>query len=114
MTAIPQRSSLGLPSDAPLPLASPGLRLGALALDYAIALVTLWVGWLIWFAVIARRGQTPGKQLLSLRLVRWDGRPTGTARTLLRELALKWAFLWLPYAVLLIVVIAEDLFKFER
>ena len=36
----------------------------------------IWLGsaiWLIWFAAIAKRGQTPGKQLLSTQVIRTDG-----------------------------------------
>ena len=36
----------------------------------------LWLGsaiWLVWFAAIAKRGQTPGKQMLSTQVIRVDG-----------------------------------------
>jgi len=36
----------------------------------------LWLGsaiWLVWFAAIAKRGQTPGKQMLSTQVIRTDG-----------------------------------------
>ena len=44
----------------------------------------LWLGsaiWLIWFAAIARRGQTPGKQMLSTQVIRNDG--SSASRTLM-------------------------------
>lgn len=44
----------------------------------------LWLGsaiWLIWFAAIAKRGQTPGKQMLSTQVIRTDG--SSASRTLM-------------------------------
>jgi hypothetical protein len=35
-------------------------------LDLALFSVTLGIGWLVWLAVAARRGQTPAKQILGL------------------------------------------------
>ena len=71
-------------------LASQGRRLGAFILDIALGVVTLGIGWLIWFLVIARRGQTPAKQILGLHIVRADGTSAGFGWTLLREVVLKW------------------------
>lgn len=46
------------------------LRLGAHALDALLSMVTFGIGWLIWFFVIANRGQTPAKQLLRLAAIK--------------------------------------------
>ena len=38
--------------------------------------IELWLGsaiWLVWFAFLAKRGQTPGKQLVSTQVIRTDG-----------------------------------------
>ena len=43
-------------------------RLGALALDFVLFNVTLVIGWLIWSLVIWGNGQTPGKQILKIRV----------------------------------------------
>ena len=43
-------------------------RLGALALDFVLLNVTLVIGWLIWSLVIWGNGQTPGKQILKIRV----------------------------------------------
>ena len=37
-------------------------RLGAYALDFALAICTCGIGWLIWSIVVWGQGQTPGKQ----------------------------------------------------
>lgn len=70
-------------------LASQGRRLGAFVLDALLGVVTLGIGWLIWFLVIARRGQTPAKQILGLHIVRADGTAAGFWWTVLREIVLK-------------------------
>ena len=45
--------------------------------------VTLGIGWLIWAAIIAGKGQTPAKQLLGLRVIDVnDSTPLGFARML--------------------------------
>ena len=61
--------------------ASPGIRLGAYLLEGVLILVTLGIGWLIWAAIVSAGGQTPAKQLLSLRVIGADTlRPVGFAR----------------------------------
>ena len=42
----------------------------------ALLSLDLWLGsaiWLLWFALIAKRGQTPGKQLVSTQVIRVSG-----------------------------------------
>lgn len=60
----------GLPAN--VTFASPWKRLAAYLLDAVLFVVTLYIGWLIWAAVIGGRGQTPGKKLLGLRVIRAD------------------------------------------
>ena len=52
-----------------LVLASPGHRIGAIAVDAGLNLVTLGIGWFIWSLVTWTRGQTPGKSLLKIRVM---------------------------------------------
>ena len=47
-------------------------RLGAYALDMALAFVTLGIGWLIWSLVVWGEGQTPGKKILKIRVYAAD------------------------------------------
>lgn len=69
--------------------ASPRQRLGAYLLDFAFAYFTLGVGWLIWFAIVAPRGQTPAKQLLNLYVLHDDGARAGGGYIWLREVLIK-------------------------
>jgi hypothetical protein len=73
-------------------LSSPGRRFGAYALDYLLSLVTLGIGWLIWFLVIADSGRSPGKSLMNMRCVdAATGRPLGFGRMVLRDVVGKLA-----------------------
>lgn len=73
--APPAATAGPAPSPTPTglaPLASPGKRLGAFLLDgliIAVSAITLFLGWLIWAFIVFGKGQTPGKQLLGLRVV---------------------------------------------
>jgi len=67
-------------------------RLGAYALDLLIGTVTLYVGWLIWSLAVAQYGQTPGKQLTRLYVMRKDASRAGGWYTILRELLIKHLF----------------------
>jgi len=53
-------------------------RLGALALDVALFIVTLGFGWAIWSLVVWGEGQTPAKKILKLRVRDFD---TGAVAT---------------------------------
>jgi len=58
--------------------ATPARRLGGSLLDVVLLGVTLFIGWVIWFIIVAPRGQTPGKALVSTYVMRADGsRATG-------------------------------------
>jgi uncharacterized RDD family membrane protein YckC len=74
-------------------IATPGRRFKELLLEIVLAVVTLGIGWLIWFAVIAKDGQTPAKRILKLKVVNQNTTDTVTtgvmwARTLLVGLVL--------------------------
>lgn len=61
--------------------ASPWMRLAGYVLEAILQTVTLGIGWLVWAAVIAGKGQTPAKQLLKMRVVDTrDHRPVGFPR----------------------------------
>ena len=99
-----------------LVLAGPGRRLAGALLDQALialaltaALVTLasaafsprnapillllsvvfLFGWLAWFVVVAPNGQTPGKQLLGMYVIKADATRAGGVYMWLRELLIK-------------------------
>ena len=72
-----------------LQTASPGRRLGGWALDGLVFGATFAIGWLIWFLIVAQRGQTPGKQMLGMYIMREDGSRAGGWYTILREIVIK-------------------------
>jgi uncharacterized RDD family membrane protein YckC len=53
-------------------------RLGALALDAALMVVTLGIGWFIWSLVVWGEGQTPAKKILKIRVRHFE---TGSVAT---------------------------------
>ncbi len=60
---------------------SPWARLGAYLLEGLLTMVTLWIGWIIWAAMIAGTGQTPAKRLLRQRVIGADTlRPVGLGK----------------------------------
>ena len=52
-----------------LPFATPLHRFGAAILEAALAIVTLGIGWFIWWLVLISKGLTPARQILGLRVV---------------------------------------------
>jgi uncharacterized RDD family membrane protein YckC len=55
-------------SEYPFPKASVQHRLGGKAVDYAMYTVTFGIGWIIWSLIVWGQGQTPGKQIVKLRV----------------------------------------------
>ena len=66
---------------------SHGQRLGALALDFLLIVVTCGIGWLIWDIVLWSQATSPAKKILGLRIVDLGtGAPATMQQMLLREL----------------------------
>ncbi len=74
------------------------------------------LGYLVWWLIVVGRGQTPGKQLMSIRVIRADGRASGWGWTFLREFGVKGilvnAVSWLSAGIGLIVWIGDLLWAF--
>jgi uncharacterized RDD family membrane protein YckC len=65
-------------------------RFAAHLLDNILFWLLLFVGWFIWFGFFtAKNGQTPGKQLLGLRVMRIDGTIPTPGQMWLREVVIK-------------------------
>ena len=52
----------------PYDKASPQHRLAGLALDAVLMTVTFYIGYIVWSLIIWGQGQTPGKQILRMRV----------------------------------------------
>ena len=89
----------------PFRLARPGHRIAAVAVDAGLNFVTLGVGWFIWSLIMWGNGQTPGKNLLKIRVINEvNGQPARWGHMCLRQglipLAISMAW-YLPYLVFL-------------
>ncbi len=73
-----------------LELTSPGRRLGGYVLEIVLSIITLGIGWIIWYLIVATKGQSPAKQLLGMRVVLEDGASAGLGRMLVRDVVVKW------------------------
>jgi len=72
-------------------LSSKGKRLGAALLDGLLIIVTLVIGWLIWWVLLWKKGQSPAKSILKMRVIKADtGVCVTTGEMAIRELVGKW------------------------
>ena len=62
-------------------------RLGSWLVSGILLVLTLGIGWIIWWFIVAPRGQNPGKAVVGLRVIKTDGRAVGTGFMFLRGLA---------------------------
>ena len=61
----------------------------------SLVVVTLIVmlGYIVWWLFALGRGQTPGKQIVGIRVIKDDGTPSGWGYTFLREFVIKFLLL---------------------
>lgn len=52
-----------------LPYATPLHRFGGSILEAVLAVVTLGIGWFVWWLILIGQGLTPARQILGLRIV---------------------------------------------
>ena len=77
-----------LPGQTQLKLASMGQRIGTYFLDVLITVLTfftLGIAWLIWFAIVAPKGQTPGMNLLKIHCVDETGATASAGKMWFRQ-----------------------------
>ena len=60
---------------------------GAL-LEVVLFVLTLGIGWIVWYLLVARNGQSPAKRLLGMRVMR-DGEVANLGWMLIRDLAIR-------------------------
>ena len=76
-------------TEYPFPKASLKHRLGQAFLEYGLFVVTLGVGYIVWFWISLGNGQTPGKQILKLRVYdSTTGNPAKWGHMFIREIGL--------------------------
>ena len=119
-TSAPPLTMPAAPPPPPVPYGVGGYRLSSKAkrfgeywLEALLFIVTLGIGFIIWSLIIWGRGQTPGKQILGMRVVRAGTGETATwGRMALRELVGKYLiYLFLSLIWTLvggIVLLADD------
>jgi len=56
----------------------------------SLLFITVGIGWLIWSLLVYQRGQTPGKQLLGMYVMRDHGGRAGGRDMVPREMVIKW------------------------
>ena len=64
-------------------------RVIAFLLDIVLILLTLVIGYLIWWLIVLGRAQTPGKQIVGIQVVKDTGEPVGWGYMFLREFVIK-------------------------
>ena len=60
-----------------------------MGLVIAVAVIGTGMGYIAWWLFALGRGQTPGKQILGIRVIKDDGSPSGWGYTFLREFVVK-------------------------
>ena len=64
-----------------------GIRFGAYALDLLLAVVTCFIGWLIWSIILWQQGTSPAKKMLGLVVIdTTTGAPAAMGKMAMREL----------------------------
>jgi uncharacterized RDD family membrane protein YckC len=76
-------------------LAGLGKRLLALILDGILVWLTLIIGYLIWWLIVLKKGQTPRKQIAGIWVIKDDGRNSGWGATFVREFLIKSILMYL-------------------
>ena len=70
-------------------LASQGRRLAGFVLDLFLIVITLVIGWVIWYLFVAGGGQSPAKRLLGIRVIHDDGTTAGLGWMVIRDWAVR-------------------------
>ena len=89
-----------------------GRRVAAYVLDIVLFPILLVIGYVIWWLIVLGRGQTPGKQLLGIRVVRADGTPSDWGWTFLREFGVKFIVVGIVGSVVFFAWLVDSLWAF--
>ena len=92
-------------STSKIELATPGHRIAAIAVDMGLSIVTFNIGWFIWSLIVMAQGQTPGKQLLKVRVLSENSKEPATwGHMAIRQFLIPMAsglFFLVPYYLLI-------------
>ncbi len=92
-----------------------GRRFLAYLLEVLLAVVTLFIGWIIWSLVVWGDGKTPAKQVMGMRCVKSDtGQPATWGTMFLREIVGKGVLGAITFSVTTVVSVFMILFGSER
>lgn len=87
----------------PFVKANPQHRLGAIVLDSVFCFLTFYIGYIVWALIVWGQGQTPGKQILQIRVYSADtGRPATWGHMAVRQFLIPVAFsliFWIPVII---------------
>ncbi len=67
--------------------------LGTIGIVIVGILAIVVIGYIVWWLFALGRGQTPGKQIVGIRVIKDDGSPSGWGYTFLREFVIKFLLL---------------------
>ena len=76
-------------SDDTEPLADNSGTIVSVLVAVSLGSLAVFAAYVIWWLFTLRRGQTPGKQLVGIRVIKSNGEITGWGYTFLRELVIK-------------------------
>ena len=77
----------------PFVKATPQHRLGAVVLDSVFCVLTFYIGYFVWALIVWGQGQTPGKQILKIRVYSADtGRQATWGHMAVRQFLIPVAF----------------------
>ena len=96
---------MNLENDNSLKTATPGHRIAAVAVDVGLSIVTFNIGWFIWNLVTMAKGQSPGKQILKVRVLGESTKqPASWGHMAIRQFLIPMAasiFFLIPYYILI-------------
>ncbi len=83
----PYDGTFVLDSEGTVVMAARGERLLAWLVSALILIFTLFIGWVIWWFIVAPRGQNPGKAIVGIRVIRTNGDSVRAGGMFVRGLA---------------------------
>ena len=79
-------------------------RLGGWAVDLGLNFVTFGIGWFIWSLIVWGQGQTPGKQLLKMRVYdKTTAKPAKWGHMAIRQILLPISFSLVVLPIVLVL-----------